>query len=337
MGSAQDEPELSALFRPDQDMASLLRELEAIGLERDEVDVCSPLPLEEASVKPPFTWLPYWITIAAGAAGIGVGLFFSAGTALLYPIETGAKGIVAPPVVGIISYETMMLVAVVLTFLTMIVRIGRERGDRPRPAEVDDGMLLVEIRPAKRDLSRTAIRSVLERAGAVRILAQPSERPWFEPGVDPKGLPIRGLCWAGGLFAAALSACSPDMQEQPSYRAQEAPRLHSPQGSIPRESRVLVRRRGAGSGGGRLDGAELFRINCVHCHGPSGAGDGPVAGYLEELPANLQAPRVRRLSVEDLYRILTEGKDAMPSFRGELSADERWQLAKYIKEMRNEK
>jgi hypothetical protein len=41
--------------------------------------------------------------------------------------------------------------------------------------------------------------------------------------------------------------------------------------------------------------------------------------------------------VEDLYRILTEGKDAMPSFRGELSAEERWQLAKYIKEMRDEK
>jgi mono/diheme cytochrome c family protein len=111
--------------------------------------------------------------------------------------------------------------------------------------------------------------------------------------------------------------------------------LHSAAGSIPRDSRVLFHATSR-SADRQEEGGRLFQINCAHCHGPRGAGDGPVAGYLKELPANLQASRVQGKSVEEVYRILTDGKDAMPSFRGELSADERWTIAGYVKGMRNE-
>jgi mono/diheme cytochrome c family protein len=137
--------------------------------------------------------------------------------------------------------------------------------------------------------------------------------------------------WAGYLLIGGTAGCSRDMEEQPSYQAQEAPRLHSPQGSVPRDSRVLLSVH-AREGTAVADGASLFRINCAHCHGSAGAGDGPVAGYLKELPANLQAPRVQDKSVEELYAIVTHGKDMMPPFRGELSAHERWSVAQYVKE-----
>jgi hypothetical protein len=187
MDSAADEAEVSALFQPGTDMTGLLRELELTGLERDDVDICSPLPLEHSSVTLPFTWVPYWITLVAGAVGIAVGVFFAAGTAVLYPIETGGKGIVAPPVVGIISYETMMLLAVVVTFLTMIVRVRSDRGARLRP--IDDAMVQVVIRPARKGVSDASVRSVLERAGAIRIQTQSSELRGFEPILHPGGMP----------------------------------------------------------------------------------------------------------------------------------------------------
>jgi high-affinity iron transporter len=80
------------------------------------------------------------------------------------------------------------------------------------------------------------------------------------------------------------------------------------------------------------DGLRLFQINCAHCHGAAGLGDGPVADYLKELPTDLHAARVQGQSIEALYAIVTHGKDVMPPFKGELSADERWSVARYVKE-----
>jgi mono/diheme cytochrome c family protein len=123
------------------------------------------------------------------------------------------------------------------------------------------------------------------------------------------------------------------MQEQPSYKSQEGPRLHSPDGSIPRESRTIVSRQPLASELAADAGKELYRINCLPCHGHNGKGTGPVAAYLKELPADLQSLRIRTLSENQLYNIITNGKDMMPSFRGELSAAERMTLASFVRSM----
>jgi len=123
------------------------------------------------------------------------------------------------------------------------------------------------------------------------------------------------------------------MQEQPSYQPQEAPRLHSPAASVPRESRAIMPAPPSVTPRGLDRGARLFAVNCTHCHGPGGDGDGPVAGYLKEQPANLHAARIQRKSPAELYDAVTNGKDAMPPFRGELSAEERWMLVYFVKSM----
>jgi mono/diheme cytochrome c family protein len=138
-----------------------------------------------------------------------------------------------------------------------------------------------------------------------------------------------------GMLAAACvaMACSKDMQEQPSYHPQEAPRLHSPAGSVPRESRAVAPAFSSLTPRHVERASRLFAINCTHCHGPRGEGDGPVAGYLKELPANLHALHVQHKSTAELYEVVTNGKDAMPAFRGELSAEERWMLVYFVKSM----
>jgi mono/diheme cytochrome c family protein len=121
------------------------------------------------------------------------------------------------------------------------------------------------------------------------------------------------------------------MQEQASYQPQESPRLHSPAGSIPLESRSIARLPQSKVEPRLEQGARLFAINCAHCHGPNGEGDGPVAGYLTELPKNLRAPYVQQKAESEIYEILTHGRDMMPPFKGELSAEERRTLARYVK------
>jgi mono/diheme cytochrome c family protein len=141
--------------------------------------------------------------------------------------------------------------------------------------------------------------------------------------------------WRGAIAVLAAAwlamACSKDMQEQPSYHPQEAPRLHSPAGSVPRESRAIAPPFSSLPQRHVERGARLFAMNCAHCHGSKGEGDGPVAGYLKELPANLHAASIQRKSAAELYEVVTNGKDAMPPFRGELSAAERWIVASFIK------
>jgi len=73
------------------------------------------------------------------------------------------------------------------------------------------------------------------------------------------------------------------------------------------------------------DSAELYRLQCLHCHGNEGGADGPTARFLDPLPRDYRRgifkytalkdkARPRRI---DLYNTLAEGvySTAMPNFR----------------------
>ena len=78
--------------------------------------------------------------------------------------------------------------------------------------------------------------------------------------------------------------------------------------------------------------AEMYRVQCMHCHGTSGGGDGPTGAYLSPRPRDyrrgwfkwIDVDRNQRPRREDLRQILHEGvpRTAMPSFarfsRGEI-------------------
>lgn len=138
-------------------------------------------------------------------------------------------------------------------------------------------------------------------------------------------------CWlgrVGGLVGTVvLMACSQEMESQPSFSYQEAPRRQSPPDSIARSS---------ATSGAQLQppqdeqGSRLFAVNCRHCHGSHGDGDGPVAGYLQQLPVNLHAPSVQSKSPEELFLVITQGLDVMPAFKPYLSSQERWALVNFV-------
>ena len=326
---AEAEVEIRGLFAPDADLDGLTRDLGNLGVAKDEIHLMSPIPLvERASIR--IGGIPlYAVTIVAGLIGIGVGVFFAAGTAVLYPLMTGGKPIVAPPVVGIISYETMMLLAIVTTFLSMVVKLRLTSAKiHYRDSRIDDGRIAVAVRvpeAADKATAGVVIRTAFERAGAEDI-----QSSVLTPIRDVQGHVVQH---AGSLLLCVLAlgtmaACSQDMQDQASYQSQESPRLHSPEGSVPRTSRAKAVRHPAPIGH-TARGERLFHINCRHCHGAHGGGDGPVAPYLKELPANLRNPEVKALSEADIFRVITEGKDMMPSFKGLLSVEDRHHVAGY--------
>jgi putative copper resistance protein D len=115
--------------------------------------------------------------------------------------------------------------------------------------------------------------------------------------------------------------------------------------------------------------AELFRVNCVMCHGVSMEGDGPIATLMTVLPvkvaveerdpnlsrvpvpkklgpapANLTLPLTQDSSEGDIFAYITFGgrqgsaavfrgnetRSPMPPFQWLLSEDDRWALVRYV-------
>ena len=146
---------------------------------------------------------------------------------------------------------------------------------------------------------------------------------------------------AGGLaLLLAASGCH-DMQDQPSYKAQEGPRRTVPGESVPvqgREARGPIPRNNPvpRDDASLARGRELFGIHCAMCHGTQGRGDGPVARVLVPRPADLHQERIQRLSDADLYRRITGGFGAMPAFGRRIRARDRWCLVHALREFGGE-
>jgi mono/diheme cytochrome c family protein len=81
-------------------------------------------------------------------------------------------------------------------------------------------------------------------------------------------------------------------------------------------------------------GAELYRAQCISCHGVNGRGDGPVALTLNPRPADLSVHTVPGVHTDaQLYDWITHGfpGSAMPAFGQILGDTERWHLVNYIR------
>ena len=80
-------------------------------------------------------------------------------------------------------------------------------------------------------------------------------------------------------------------------------------------------------------GAALFAVNCVSCHGETGAGDGPLADSLPAPPANFTV-HVPFHSDGVLFAWITDGirGTGMPAWSPQLSDQERWDLVNFLRE-----
>src|SRR5215210_6795421 len=102
------------------------------------------------------------------------------------------------------------------------------------------------------------------------------------------------------------------MEIQPSYRQMENP-LPVPERSIPIEGPIVIPGMGAPENPTKADdasiarGAELYNINCKMCHGQTAEGNGPIAAFLANKPANLTSPVVQSKSDGSIFLTITKG------------------------------
>ena len=163
------------------------------------------------------------------------------------------------------------------------------------------------------------------------------------------GVIIRRLAMifaAAGLALAVLLLFTYDiikidwpsfMEIQPSYRPMENP-LPVPGRSIPVEGPVAIPGMLPPENPVESDeasitrGGELFAIHCRMCHGQTAEGNGPIAPFLANKPANLTSPVVQSKSDGSIFLTITNGVEGkMPPLNENLTVPERWDLVNYLR------
>jgi cytochrome c6 len=76
-------------------------------------------------------------------------------------------------------------------------------------------------------------------------------------------------------------------------------------------------------------GADIYKTKCSACHGKNGAGDTMLGKNLKLRP--LGSDEVQERSDDELFAIISKGKNRMPSFDRKLSKDQIRDLVKYIR------
>lgn len=77
---------------------------------------------------------------------------------------------------------------------------------------------------------------------------------------------------------------------------------------------------------------QIYVDECAQCHGDRGKGDGPEARSHYPLPADLTDPkRLANVADGEIFYQISEGRRPMPSFKGRLTEDQRWQLVLLVR------
>lgn len=87
-------------------------------------------------------------------------------------------------------------------------------------------------------------------------------------------------------------------------------------------------------------GKALYDMYCEHCHGAKGAGDGKVGSgvtvdNVEKSAyngvANLNSDALKNISEGHIFHVITHGKGLMWPHGSQITAEDRWKIAKYVK------
>lgn len=69
--------------------------------------------------------------------------------------------------------------------------------------------------------------------------------------------------------------------------------------------------------------ANIYKVQCAMCHGPTGKGDGPMAAMQKPRPLSLaDAARMAKASDDSLVKVVSLGRNSMPAFKELLTAEQ---------------
>ena len=80
-------------------------------------------------------------------------------------------------------------------------------------------------------------------------------------------------------------------------------------------------------------GSVVFSNFCRPCHGATARGDGLVVQHGYPGPPSLYGDEPRTIKDGQIFHILTYGKGLMPSYAGQISREDRWNVIAYVRSL----
>ncbi len=77
-------------------------------------------------------------------------------------------------------------------------------------------------------------------------------------------------------------------------------------------------------------GKNKYLTYCSPCHGNLAEGDSRLRGQFPN-PPTLHSDKVRNWSDGNMYHVITEGQNVMPSYAAQIDRDERWAIVHYVR------
>jgi mono/diheme cytochrome c family protein len=84
-------------------------------------------------------------------------------------------------------------------------------------------------------------------------------------------------------------------------------------------------------------GKDIFNKTCAICHGKKGKGDGPKTAELDKPVGDFTKEEFIKQSDGAIFWKITEGRKPMPSFKKEMTEEQRWLLVNYVKTLNPKK
>lgn len=82
-------------------------------------------------------------------------------------------------------------------------------------------------------------------------------------------------------------------------------------------------------------GGAHYRVFCISCHGPAGAGDGPIPGRGFPPPPSMLTGKSLQMKDGQLFHIVTLGQGSMAGFAGQLAPTARWDVVNYVRSLQS--
>jgi ActD protein len=117
------------------------------------------------------TWFR-WVSVAGGVIGGCAGFFLAAGTAWVYPVQTGDKPIIAYYPTGIITFEIAMLFAIIGAMVGMFLEMRLPpRKERLYDPAIAEGSIGISVSTSSQDQG-DRVKKIMQEAGVVTIIRE---------------------------------------------------------------------------------------------------------------------------------------------------------------------
>lgn len=357
---------ITALFDSPEEIVHAAQEASKAGYTR--FDVNTPYPVH--GMDKAMRLKPSRIGVFALVFGL-LGVFSAVGfmtwvTLVNYPLVIGGKPFWSWPAFVPIAFEVTVILASVLTVVTMIVLYFRFPNnahplhDTPYMKRVSSDKFGINIQADDPKFDEKEIRAFLGRIGGKEISPIYFDAEEFEHGqklFDPKFL---GVLAVTALVVSAttyvvfnkvlymepfswMSAQEKLKAQQPSELFKDGIGMRPPvEGTVARGF-LPYAFKGKPDEAGRFlanpllptkevleRGKSRYMTFCSPCHGNFGRGDSRLQGQFPN-PPTLHSDKVRNWPAGNIYHVMTDGQNIMPSYATQISKDDRWAIVQYIR------